>query len=134
MATTRRRLQPPYNQKVAKTTYHCPIQLLCRISRMMEPLSHYHCEINCCKPVPINMHQTTYTNNINHASTIHQSVPQPEINCTINNCINHAPTCTKQHVINIYHKQLHQPCSNLYQTTCNQPVPNNLSHQSYQPN
>jgi hypothetical protein len=56
---------------------------------MMEPLSHYHCEIYCCKPVPINL---------NHASTMHQLVPQP--------------------VINMYHKQVHQPCTNLYQSTC----------------
>jgi hypothetical protein len=60
----------------------------------MEPLSHYHYEIYRCKPIPINL---------NHASTMHQSVPQP--------------------VINLYHKQVHQPCTNLYQTTCNQPVP-----------
>jgi hypothetical protein len=58
---------------------------------MMEPLSHYHCEIYHCKPVPINL---------NYASTMHQPVPQP--------------------VINLYHKQVHQPCTNLYQTTCNQ--------------
>jgi hypothetical protein len=81
---------------------------------MMEPLSHYHCEIYYCKPVPINLYQTTYTNNLNHASTMHQPVPQPVINCTINKWINHAPTCTKQPVINLYHKQVHQPCTNLY--------------------
>jgi hypothetical protein len=70
----------------------------------MEPLSHYHCEIYCCKPVPINLHQTTCTNN-----------NQPCIN------LYHASTCTsKQPVINLYHKQVHQPCTNLYQTTCNQ--------------
>jgi hypothetical protein len=53
----------------------------------MEPLSHYHCEIyrfKPVKPVPINL---------NHASTMHQLVPQP--------------------VINLYHKQVHQPCTNL---------------------
>ena len=44
-------------------------------SRMMEPLSTCHCEIYRCKPILINL---------NHAST-----------CTINKCINHAPTCTK---------------------------------------
>jgi hypothetical protein len=32
----------------------------------------------------------------------------------ITKCINHAPTCTKQPVINMYHKQVHQPCTNLY--------------------
>jgi hypothetical protein len=34
---------------------------------------------------------------------MHQPVPQP--------------------VINLYHKQVHRPCTNLYQTICNQPVP-----------
>jgi hypothetical protein len=104
---TRRRLQPPsfsgynlreaptpqfsgYNQKEATTPYvlqtttgrwlQPPVLALSNHlnrSRMMEPLSHYHCEIYHCKPVPINL----------------------------------------------YHKQVHQPCTNLYQTTCNQPVP-----------
>ena len=32
-------------------------------------------------------------------------------------------TCTNQPVINLYHKQVDQPCINLYQTTCNQLVP-----------
>ena len=72
---------------------------------MMEPLSHYHCEIYCCKPIPINLHQTTCTNNMNHASTMHQPVPQP--------------------VINLYHKQVHQPCTKPLQITYH----NNLSKQ-----
>ena len=59
---------------------------------MMEPLSHYHCEIYHCKPVPIYL---------NHASTMHQPVPQP--------------------VINLYHKQVHptmyQVCTNHVSTT-----------------
>ena len=83
-----------YNQKEATTTCPCFVQPPWSRSRMMEPLSHYHCEIYLCKPVPINM---------NHASTMHQPIPQ--------------------HVINLYHKQVHQPCTNLYQTTCNQPIP-----------
>jgi hypothetical protein len=53
----------------------------------MEQLSHYHCEIYRCKPIPINL---------NHASTMHQPVPQP--------------------VINLYHRQVHEPCANLYQS------------------
>jgi hypothetical protein len=61
----------------------------------MEPLSHYHCEIYCCKPVPINL---------NHASTMHKPVPQP--------------------VINLYHKQVHQPCTNLYHKHVHQPCTN----------
>jgi hypothetical protein len=59
----------------------------------MEPLSHYHCEIYRCKPVPINL---------NHASTMHQHVPQP--------------------VINMYHKQvpttMYQSCFNYYSSIC----------------
>ena len=51
-------------------------------------LTHY--EIYCCKPVLINLHQKTCTNNLNHASTMHKPV------------------------INLYHKQVHQPCTNLY--------------------
>ena len=70
LATTRRRLQPPmfsgYNRKVATTTCPCPILPRWSRSRMTEPLSHYHCEIYHCKPVPINM---------KHASTMHQPVP-----------------------------------------------------------
>jgi hypothetical protein len=62
---------------------------------MMEPLSHYNCEIYCCKPVPINLYQTT---------------------CTINKCINHALTCTIQPVISLDHKQVHQPCTNCTST------------------
>jgi hypothetical protein len=50
-----------YNWKVATTTYPCPVQPPWHISRIMEPLSHYHYEIYCCKHVPINLH---------HASTI----------------------------------------------------------------
>ena len=69
---------------LATTTCPCPIQPPWHISRMMEPLSHYHYEIYHCKPVPINL---------NHASTMHQPIPQP--------------------VINLYHKQVHQPCTNL---------------------
>ena len=88
LATTRRRLQPPmfsgYNWKVATTTCPCPVLPPWSRSRMMEPLSHYHCEIYCCKRVPINL---------NHASTMHQPIPQP--------------------VINLYHKQVHKPCTNL---------------------
>jgi hypothetical protein len=118
----------------------------------MEPLSHYHYEICCCKPVPINLHQITCTNILNHASTMHQPVPQPVINlyhkqvhqpctnlyqttCAINKCINHAPTCTStctmnkciNHVTNLYKNNLSQQ---LVQTTYH----NNLSHQYYQPN
>ena len=66
MATTKRKLQPPmfsaYNQKVATTTCLFPVQPPWDISRMMEPLSHYHFDIYCCKPVPIKLHQTTCTN------------------------------------------------------------------------
>jgi hypothetical protein len=55
--------------------------------------------------------------------------------------INHAPTCTKQPVINLYHKQVHQPCTNLYlnmyheqmHQPCTKPIQitchNNLSKQ-----
>jgi hypothetical protein len=71
-----------YNRKVATTTYPCPIQPPYRRNRMMEPLSHYHCEIYCCKPVLINLHQTTYN----------QHVP-------------------KQPAINLYHQKVHQPCT-----------------------
>ena len=109
LATTRRRLQPPmffgYNWKVDTTTCPCPVLPPWSRSRMMEPLSHYHCEIYHCKHVPINM---------NHASTCTST-------CTINKCINHAPTCTKQPVINMYHKQVHptmyQVCTNHVSTT-----------------
>ena len=105
LATTKRRLQPPmfsgYNQKVATTTCPCPVLPPWNISRMMEPLSYYHYEIYRCKHVPINL---------NYAST-----------CTINKCINHAPTCTKQLVINLYHKQVHptmyEVCTNHVSTT-----------------
>ena len=72
LATTRRMLQPPmfsdYNRKVATTTCPFPILPPWSISRMMEPLSHYHCEIYCCKPVPINL---------NHASTCTSTCNQP---------------------------------------------------------
>jgi hypothetical protein len=125
-----------YNRKVAKTTYPCLVQPPQRISIMMELLSHYHCEIYCCKPVPMNLHQITYTNKLNHAPTCIS-------NCTINKCINHAPTCTKKPAINMYHKQVHQPCTKPVQITCHNNLSqqigqttyhNNLSHQSYQPN
>ena len=96
LATTRRRLQPPmfsgYNRKVATTTCPCPILSPWSRSRMMEPLSHYHCEIYRCKPIPINL---------NHASTMHQPVPQK------------SASTTHQPIINMYHKQVHQPCTNL---------------------
>ena len=56
LATTRRRLQPPmfssYNWKVATTTCPCPILPPWSRSRMMEPLSNFHCEIYHCKTVP----------------------------------------------------------------------------------
>jgi hypothetical protein len=55
----------------------------------MEPLSHYHYEIYHCKPVPINL---------NHASTMHQPIPQP--------------------VINLYHKKVHQPCTKYVPIMC----------------
>jgi len=88
LTTTKRRLQHPmfssYNQKVATTTFPCPVLPPWSRSRIMEPFSHYHCEIYHCKPIPINL---------NHASTMHQPVPQP--------------------IINMYHKQVHQPCTNL---------------------
>ena len=77
LATTRRRLQHRmffgYNLKVATTTCPCPVQPPWSRSRMMEPLSHYHCEIYCCKPVPINLHQTIY-NNL-YQTTYNQHVP-----------------------------------------------------------
>jgi hypothetical protein len=73
-----------YNRKVATTTCPCPIQPPYSRSRMMEPLSHYHCEIYF-----VNLYQSTCTK-------------QP------------VTTCTKQPVINMYHKQVHQPCTNLY--------------------
>ena len=72
LATTRRRLQPPmfsdYNRKVATTTCPCPVQPPWSRSRMMEPLSHHHCEIYHYKHVPINM---------NHASTCTSTCNQP---------------------------------------------------------
>ena len=106
-----------YNQKVATTTCSCPLQPPWCISIMMEPLSHYHCEIYHCKIVPINLHQTTCTNNLNHASTMHQPV--------------------LQHVINLYHKQVHttmyQICTN-HVSTNNQYVPTSSNiHLMYVP-
>jgi hypothetical protein len=90
-----------YNRKVATTTIPCPIQLPCFMIRMMEPLSHYHYDIYCCKPIQINLHQKICTDNLNHVSTMHQPVPQP--------------------VINLYHKKVHQPCTNLYHEQVHQP-------------
>jgi hypothetical protein len=90
--TTRRRLQPPmfsrYNQKVDTTTYPYLVKLPLNISRIMEPLSHYHCDIYYCKPVPINLHQKTY-NNL-YKATCNQPIP---ITCKQPVPINHA-TCT----------------------------------------
>jgi hypothetical protein len=60
------------------------------------------------------MYQSTCTNYLNHASNIHQPVPQHVINLYHKMCINHAPTYTKQPIMNLYHKQVHQPCTNLY--------------------
>jgi hypothetical protein len=94
---------PRQLSKMDTNNFRFPIQSPWYISIMMEPLSHYHYEIYYCKPLPINLHQTTSTNNLNHASAMHRPVPQP--------------------VINLYHKQVHQTCTNLYQTTCNQHVP-----------
>jgi hypothetical protein len=94
-----------------------PVQPPWYISRMMEPLSHYHCEIYCCKPVSINQDQKTYTNNLNHASTMHQPVPQLVIKLYHKEV--HQP-CT-----NLYHKQVHQPCTKPIRITCH----NNLSQQ-----
>jgi hypothetical protein len=56
----------------------------------MEPLAHYHGEIYYCKPVPINLHQTT----------------------CIDNLCEHVP------YINLYHKKVHQPCTKPVQITC----------------
>ena len=50
---------------------------------------------------------------------------QPVTTCTINKCINHAPTYTKKPVVNLYHKQVHQPFTNLYLKLYHQPC-NNL--------
>jgi hypothetical protein len=56
----------------------------------MEPLSHYHCEIYHCKPIPINLnHASTYT------STCNQHVPQT------------SASTMHQPVINLYHKKVH---------------------------
>jgi len=89
----------------------------------METLSHYHCEIYYCKPMEINLHQTTY-NNL-YQTTCNQPVPitckQPTpityanmyhaSTCTsistIKNFINYAPNMHN----NLYHKQVHQPCT-----------------------
>ena len=73
---------------MSTTTFPFPVQMPWSRSRMMEPLSNYHYEIYRCKPVPINL---------NYASIMHQTIPQT--------------------VINLYHKQVHQPCTNLYQST-----------------
>jgi hypothetical protein len=67
----------------------------------MEPLSHYHCEIYCCKPIPINLHQTTRTNNLC------QYVPYINL------------------YLNMYHKQVHQQCTKPVKIT----YQNNLSKQ-----
>jgi hypothetical protein len=67
----------------------------------MEPLSHYHYEIYYCKPVPINLHQTTY-NNLYHKTYNHS-----------------IPITSKQHV------PVHQPCTKRVQITYH----NNLSKQ-----
>ena len=107
-----RRLQPPsflgynlrealtpqfsgYNPQCSSATTTCPCPILppWSRSRMMEPLSHYYCEIYWCKPVAINMYQTTCTNNLDHASTCTSTY-------TINKCINHALTCTSTCTMN----------------------------------
>jgi hypothetical protein len=86
LATTRMRLQPPmffgYNRKVDTTTCPCTVQPPESRSRMMEPLSHYHCDIYHCNHVPINLnHASTCTSTCNQpvpstsASTMHQPVP-----------------------------------------------------------
>jgi hypothetical protein len=82
------------------------------------PLSLCHCQPVTCQPVqPVTCH-----NNLYHASIMHQPVPQP---CTINQCINHAPTL----YLNLYHQQVHQPCTNTTCTTMSQQNNNNLSQQ-----
>jgi hypothetical protein len=77
LATTRRRLQPPmffnYNQRWLQPPVLAPSNCPNHRSRMMEPLSHYHYEIYCCKLVPINLHQTT-CNNL-YQTTYNQPVP-----------------------------------------------------------
>ena len=40
--------------------------------------------------------------------------PQQISICTINKSINHAPTCAKQPVINLYHKQVHPTMYQVY--------------------
>ena len=115
LATTRRRLQPPmfsgYNWKVDTTTCPCPILPPWSRSRMMEPLSHYHCEIYRCKHV-INLyhkqvHPTMYQLCINNVSTTHQlwlinMYRHHQLYTCM--CANSSTTCLN-HVLNMYHNQ-----------------------------
>jgi len=117
-----------YNRKVATTTCPCPVRPPWNISRMMEPLSHYHCEIYCCKHVPINLHQTTCNNMYQSTCT-----KQPVTTCT-NNLCQHVPYINL--CLNLYHKQVPQPCTKPIQITCHnnmskQPVSSILSTKSY---
>ena len=51
---------------------------------------------------------------------MHQPIPNNlQSTCTINKCINHAPTCAKQPIINLYYKKVHQPCTKRYQKCIN---------------
>jgi hypothetical protein len=90
----------------------------------MEPLSHYQCEKYCCKPVPINLHQTTCNQPV--PITCKQIVP---ITCAN---MYHASTCT------LYHKQvpstMYQVCTNHASTMTHQDVPTSSTiHLMYVP-
>ena len=63
-------LEGGYDPQCSPATTTCPCLVLppWSRSRMMEPLSHYHCEIYHYKPIPINL---------NHASTCTSTCNQP---------------------------------------------------------
>jgi hypothetical protein len=99
---------------------------------MMEPLSHYQCEIYFCKPVPINLHQTTYTNNLSHASTISKCINH--VPSMYQSCINYSSTMTHQDVptsstIHLMYVPTHQLLvSTMYPTCTSTKIPHQFHH------
>ena len=88
---------------------------------MMEPLSHYHCEIYFVKLYQSTCNQpvTTCTNNMcQHVPYIkfylnldHKQMHQPYRKPVQIACHNNL---SEQPIINMYNKQVHLPCTNLY--------------------
>ena len=128
--TTRRRLKPLCSLDTTKRWLQ-PLVLTSSNCPYIEVEWWNHCHTITVRYTIVNLYQSTNNQLVTTCTNkLFQQLPyinlyhkQMHQPCTKFVQLTCHNNMSKQPVINLYHKQVHKPCTNLYQATCNQPVP-----------